>query len=149
MHAALRLRTPTEARARPTLNASDLEEKGIIVPNAKGREGEMIVQIVRASIKREERGRWLEVIKRNAAQTRAEEGCQGYQVAEDLEAPNTFVIVELWTNLDAVKNHFRAQFEELMSALGDVFAEPPEAFIHEVASTMTLQEVLAAAGMAR
>jgi quinol monooxygenase YgiN len=109
----------------------------------------MIVQIVRASIKPEQRDRWLEVIARNATQTRTEEGCQGYQVAEDLEVPNNFLIVELWTNLDAVKNHFRAQFEELMAALGDVFAEPPEAFIHEVASTMTLQEVLAAAGMAR
>lgn len=109
----------------------------------------MIVQIVRASIKPEERDRWLEVIAQNATQTRTEEGCQGYQVAEDLEVPNNFVIVELWTSLDAVKNHFRAQFEQLMGALGDVFAAPPEAFIHEVASTMTLQEVLAAAGMAQ
>ena len=108
----------------------------------------MIVQIVRASIKPEQRQQWLEVIERNANQTRAEEGCEGYQVAEDLETPNNFVIVELWTNLDAVKSHFRAQFEELMAALGDVFAAPPEAFIHEVASTLTLQEVLAEAGIA-
>jgi quinol monooxygenase YgiN len=109
----------------------------------------MIIQIVRASIKPEQRDRWLEVIERNATQTRADEGCQSYQVAEDLEAPNNFVIVELWTSLEAVKNHFRAQFEELMAALGEVFAEPPEGFIHEVASTLTLQEVLAAAGIAR
>ena len=109
----------------------------------------MIVQIVRASIKPEQRNRWREVIERNATQTRVEEGCLGYQVAEDLAAPNSFVIVELWTDLDAVKNHFRAQFEELMAALGDVFAAPPEAFIYEVASTLTLEEVLAAAGITR
>ena len=54
----------------------------------------MVVQLVRASIKPEQRDRWLEVIRRNAAQTRAEEGCEGYQIAEDLEAPNTFVIIE-------------------------------------------------------
>lgn len=108
----------------------------------------MIVQIVKASIKPDQRDRWLEVIERNATQTRAEEGCQSYQVAEDVEAPNNFVIVELWTSLDAVTNHFRTQFQELMSALGDVFAEPPEAFIHDVASTLSLQEVLAAAGIA-
>jgi hypothetical protein len=30
----------------------------------------MIVQIVRASIKAEQRNRWLEVIERNASQTR-------------------------------------------------------------------------------
>lgn len=109
----------------------------------------MIVQIVRASIKPEQRDRWLEVIQQNAAQTRAEEGCNGYQVAEDLEAPNSFVIVELWTDLEAVHAHFRTQFEGLMTALGDVFAAPPEAFIHEVASTLSLQEVLAAAGVAQ
>jgi quinol monooxygenase YgiN len=107
----------------------------------------MIVQIVRASIKPGRRDQWLEVIRRNAAQTRAEEGCEGYQVAEDLEAPNTFVIVELWANMDAVHNHFRAQFEPLMASLGDVFAAPPEAAIHQVSSTLTLGEVLAAAGI--
>jgi quinol monooxygenase YgiN len=109
----------------------------------------MVVQIVRASIKPEQRDRWLEVIRQNAVQTRAEEGCEGYQVAEDLEVPNSFVIVELWTSLDAVYDHFRSQFEGLMAALGDVFAAPPEASIHEVASTLSLGEVLAAAGIAQ
>ena len=108
----------------------------------------MVVQIVRASIKPEQRDRWLEVIRRNASQTRAEEGCEGYQVAEDLEAPNSFLIVEQWANLDAVVTHFRNQFEELMAALGDVFAAPPEASIHEVASTLALEDVLARAGIA-
>ncbi len=107
----------------------------------------MVVQLVRASIKPERRDRWLEVIRRNAAQTRAEEGCEGYQIAEDLEAPHTFVIIEQWANLDAVYKHFRAQFEDLMAALGDVFAVPPEAVIHEVASTLNLEQVLAAAGV--
>jgi quinol monooxygenase YgiN len=109
----------------------------------------MVVQLVRASIKPEQRDRWLEVIRRNAAQTRAEEGCEGYQIAEDLEAPNTFVIVEQWANLETVYKHFRNQFEELMDALRDVFAAPPEAAIHDVASTLTLDEVLAAAGIAQ
>jgi quinol monooxygenase YgiN len=109
----------------------------------------MIVQIVRASIKPEQRNRWLQVIERNATQTRVEEGCLGYQVAEDLEVPNSFVIVELWSDVDAVKNHFRAHFEALMAALGGVFAAPPETFIYEVASTLTLGEVLAATGIGR
>jgi quinol monooxygenase YgiN len=109
----------------------------------------MVIQLVRASIKPDQRDRWLEVIRENAAQTRVEEGCEGYQVAEDLEAPNTFVIIERWVNLEAVYSHFRNQFEELMAALGDVFAAPPEASIHEVSSTLSLDEVLAAAGLAR
>ena len=109
----------------------------------------MVVQVVRASIKPEQRDRWLEVIQGNAVQTRAEEGCEGYQVAEDLESPNTFVIVEQWADIEAVYSHFRNQFEGLMAALGDVFAAPPEASIHEVRSTLTLDEVLAGAGVSR
>jgi quinol monooxygenase YgiN len=109
----------------------------------------MVVQLVIASIKPEQRDRWLEVIRQNAVQTRTEEGCEGYQIAEDLEASNTFVIIERWANLDAVYSHFRSQFEELMAALGDVFASPPVASIHDVASTLTLDEVLTAAGIAR
>ena len=107
----------------------------------------MVIQVVRASIKPEQRDHWLEVIRRNAAQTRAEDGCERYQVAEDLETPNNFVIVEQWANLDAVYTHFRNQFQDLMAALGDVFAAPPEAFVYEVASTLTLEQVLAGAGM--
>ena len=107
----------------------------------------MLIQVIRASIKPDGRERWLEVIRQNAAQTRTEEGCEGYQVAEDLETPGNFVIVEQWANLEAVHTHFRNQFEGLMAALGDVFAAPPEAFVYEVGSTLTLEQVLAGAGM--
>jgi quinol monooxygenase YgiN len=109
----------------------------------------MVVQLVTASIKPEQRDRWLDVIRQNAVQTRTEEGCEGYRIAEDLETPNTFVIIEQWANLEAVYSHFRNHFEELMAALGDVFAAPPVASIHDVAATLTLDEVLAAAGIAR
>ncbi len=86
------------------------------------------------------------MIRDNAVRTRAEEGCEDYQVAEDLEAPNTFLIIEQWASLDAMYRHFHNKFEALMAALGDVFAAPPEAWIHELASTLTLDEVLAKAG---
>ena len=109
----------------------------------------MVIQLVSASIRPEQRDRWLELIRVNAAQTRAEEGCESYQIAEDLETPNSFVIIEQWADLEAVYSHFRNQFEELMAALGDVFAAPPEASIHELASTLTLDEVLAKAGLTR
>ena len=109
----------------------------------------MIVQIVRASIKAEHRDLWFEVIRRNATQTRAEEGCEGFQVAEDLEVPNSFVIVEMFRNMDALHEHFRGQFQGIMAALGDAFAAPPDASIHEIASTKSLGEVLAEAGIAQ
>ena len=107
----------------------------------------MLIQVVKAAIRPEQRDHWLDVIRRNAVQTRAEDGCEGYQVTEDLETPNNFVILEHWANLDAVHTHFRNQFGELMAALGDVFAAPPEASVYEVASTLTLEQVLAGAGI--
>ena len=108
----------------------------------------MVMQVVNVSIRPEQRDRWLELIRANAAQTRAEEGCENYQISEDLERPNDFVIVERWASLDAQYGHFRTpQFGELMGALGDIIAGPPEVSIHEVASTLTLDEALAAAGV--
>jgi quinol monooxygenase YgiN len=110
----------------------------------------MVIQLVRVSIRPDQRDRWLELIRKNAAQTRAEEGCESYEIGEDLEAPNTFIIVERWTNLEAQYAHFREPgFGDLMGALGDVLAGPPEVSIHEVGSTQTLEAALAAAGVSQ
>jgi quinol monooxygenase YgiN len=48
----------------------------------------MVIQLVSVSIRPEQRERWLELIPRNAAQTRAEEGCESYRISEELETPN-------------------------------------------------------------
>jgi quinol monooxygenase YgiN len=114
-------------------------------------EGEtLVIQLVRVSIVPEQRDKWLELIRLNAAQTRAEEGRESYEIGEEVETPNTFVITERWTSLDAQYSHFRnPQFGQLMGALRDVLAGPPEASIHEVASTQTFDEALAAAGVSQ
>ena len=101
----------------------------------------MVVQVVKVSIRPEQRDRWLELIRMNAAQTRAEQGCESYQIREDVEAPNDFLIVEQWGSLEAQYDHFRnPEFGKLMGSLRDVLAAPPEVSIHEVASTF--EEVL-------
>lgn len=106
----------------------------------------MVIQLVNVSIRPEQRDRWLDLIGLNAAQTRAEEGCESYRISEDVETPNTFVIVERWASLDAQYRHFRKpEFGELMGALGDVIAGAPEVSINEVSSTLMLDEALAAA----
>jgi hypothetical protein len=46
-----------------------------------GRKG-MVIQLVSVSIRLEQRDGWLELIRGNAAQTRAEEGCESYQISE-------------------------------------------------------------------
>lgn len=106
----------------------------------------MIVQVVRVSIEPEQREHWLEIIRLNAEQTRTEEGCESYQVGEDIETPNRFVLVEEWTTLEAQYAHFRSpEFGALMVGLADVLAEPPDVSIHDVASSLTLAEALKAA----
>jgi quinol monooxygenase YgiN len=110
----------------------------------------MVVQVVKVSIRPEQRERWLDVLRMNAAQTRAEEGCKSYQISEDLETPNNFLIVEEWATLEAQYDHFRnPEFGRLMGSLRDLLAAPPDVSIHHVTSTMTLDEALAAAGVAR
>jgi quinol monooxygenase YgiN len=110
----------------------------------------MVVQVVRASIRPQQRERWLDVIRMNAEQTRAEAGCKRYQIAEDLETPNTFLIMEEWTTPEAQYDHFRdPEFGRLMESLRDLLAAPPDVSIHQVASSMTLEEALNAAGTAR
>jgi quinol monooxygenase YgiN len=107
----------------------------------------MVIQIVRVSINPEARDAWLDLVRLNAARTRAEEGCEDYRIAVDLEAPDTFVIVEWWASLEAQYDFRRPEFAELMGALPGLLAAPPEVSIHEVSATLSLDEVLAAAGV--
>jgi quinol monooxygenase YgiN len=108
----------------------------------------MVIQLVNVLIRPEQRERWLELIRANAAQTRGEEGCESYRIGEDLDTPNSFVIVERWASLEAQYSHLRRpEFAELMGALRDVLAGPPEVSINEVSSTLAFDEALAAAGV--
>jgi quinol monooxygenase YgiN len=114
----------------------------------RGEASRMVLQVVRVPVREDRRERWLELIRENAQATRNEDGCERYQVCEDIETPGTFVIVEQWTGLDAQYAHFRNPgFQELLGSLGDVLAGPPEVSIHDVAATQSLEEALAAAGV--
>src|SRR5688500_10265938 len=110
----------------------------------------MVIQLVRVSIKPDQRDAWLDLIRENAAKTRAEEGCESYEIGEDIETPSTFMIVERWANLEAQYDHFRnPEFGKLMGALADIIAAPPEVSINEVSATLSLDEALSAAGVGR
>jgi quinol monooxygenase YgiN len=107
----------------------------------------MVIQVVNVSIRPDQRDRWLELVGRNAVQTRAEDGCESYRVCENVESPDEFVLVEEWTSLEAQYRHFRnPDFAALMGSLSDVLAGPPDVSIHEVKSTQNLDQALEAAG---
>jgi quinol monooxygenase YgiN len=109
----------------------------------------MIIQLVKVSIRPERRERWLKLLREMVVPTRSEPGCVAFRIAEDVESPNTFHLVEQWADIEAQYEHFRnPRFGALMGALEDVLAGPPEVTIHTVASTQTMDEALAAAGVA-
>jgi quinol monooxygenase YgiN len=108
----------------------------------------MVIQLVRVSINPDQREKWLDIVRATVAGVRDEAGSEGCVACEDLENANNFVLVERWRDLEAQYDHFRRpEFSELMGSLDDVLAGPPEISIHEVASTLTLEEALAAAGV--
>ena len=108
----------------------------------------MVVVHVRVPIKPEARERWLELADAVTGPPRAEDACRSYQMFEAVETPGTFLFFEEWESIDGLYNHFHtAHFTELSGALGDVLAAPPEGWVHELASTRTLDETLAAAGI--
>ena len=62
--------------------------------------------------------------------------------------PASSFFVEEWESIDGLHSHFHtAHFTELFGALGEVLAAPPEGWVYELASTRTLDETLAAAGI--
>lgn len=44
-------------------------------------------------------------LEKLVAPTRAEPGCQAYDLHEDMETPGTFVFVEIWDDADALAAH--------------------------------------------
>jgi quinol monooxygenase YgiN len=87
-------------------------------------------------------------VSRVAALSRAEAGCEGYLMCEDIETPNAFIFVERWRSLDALRGHFQTpHFGDLFGALPKMAAEPPDVQIHDVSSAVAFDELLTAAGV--
>ena len=108
----------------------------------------MVILHASVPIKAEARSRWLEIAEAVTGPARAEEACRGYRVYEDIDSPNSFIFVEEWDSLKGLYGHFQTpHFTEFFAALGDVLAGPPEGSVHEVASTLTLDDALRAGGV--
>jgi quinol monooxygenase YgiN len=76
------------------------------------------------------------VLADRAAAVRAEPGCAGYEVAELLDEPATFLIVQTWTSAGAMRAHFAAEdHATYQHAVDELLARPSEVLIHDVAAT--------------
>jgi quinol monooxygenase YgiN len=76
------------------------------------------------------------LLAERALAVRAEPGCAGHEVAELLDEPASFLVVQTWTSRDAMRAHFasaaNASYQQEVDAL---LARPSEVVLHDVAST--------------
>jgi quinol monooxygenase YgiN len=71
-----------------------------------------------------------------AADARDEPGCDGYEVAELVEDPATFLVVESWASADAMRAHFASpDHATYLHQVDELLARPSEVLVHEVATT--------------
>ncbi|MDA0162865.1 antibiotic biosynthesis monooxygenase [Solirubrobacter ginsenosidimutans] len=76
------------------------------------------------------------LLAERAVAVRAEDGCAGYEVAELLDAPASFVIVQTWTSSEALRAHYATEeHAEYQHAVDELLATPSEVVIHQVGST--------------
>lgn len=67
---------------------------------------------------------------------RAEPGCAGYEVAELVDEPATFLVVETWESAEAMRAHFASDdHASYQHQVDELLARPSEVLVHEVAST--------------
>jgi quinol monooxygenase YgiN len=77
-----------------------------------------------------------QVLADRALATRAEPGCAGYDVAELVDEPAGFLVVETWTSDDAMRAHFASDAHATYQhQVDELLARPSEVLIHEVAAT--------------
>jgi quinol monooxygenase YgiN len=72
-----------------------------------------------------------------ARAVREEPGCAGYEVAELLEAPAAFLVVQTWASAEAMRAHFAsAAHASYQHAVDELLAAPSRVAIHEIAATV-------------
>jgi quinol monooxygenase YgiN len=71
-----------------------------------------------------------------AVAARGEPDCKGYEVAELLDEPATFLVVETWASADALRAHFASDdHATYQHQVDELLARPSEVVLHEVATT--------------
>jgi quinol monooxygenase YgiN len=72
-----------------------------------------------------------------ATVTRAEPGCERYDVAELLDEPATFLVVQTWASADVMRAHYASEdHATYQHQVDELLARPSEVVVHEVAGTV-------------
>ena len=133
------------ARARPRGADGDLAGRGLrsrararACAGARARVPGMSTQVVVARLEGLT-GRASELrtlLADRARVVRAEPGCAGYEVAELVDEPAAFLIVQTWTSSEALRAHFSSAAQaEYQHEVDELLANPSQVVLHDVAST--------------
>jgi quinol monooxygenase YgiN len=99
----------------------------------------MILVTGRVQVPSEHRDRFVATATEMCSASRAEEGCIGYRIYEDLEQPGRYVFIEEWQDDEALQRHFaEPHTAKLMGALPGLLGEAPDALFHTVLATRRL-----------
>ena len=80
-------------------------------------------------------GELRELLVARARVARREPGCADYEVAELLDAPAAFLVVETWESAEAMRTHFAsAAHAEYQLQVDQLLATPSAVVVHEVAA---------------
>jgi quinol monooxygenase YgiN len=72
-----------------------------------------------------------------AAVARAEPGCAGYEVAELVDEPAAFLVVQTWTSPETMRAHFASEAHaSYQHEVDELLARPSDVVLHEVAATV-------------
>ncbi|WP_208559737.1 putative quinol monooxygenase [Marinilactibacillus kalidii] len=84
-------------------------------------------------IKEEKREIFLSDINELIAETRKEAGCVEYNLYESIEERNTFIMVEVWENQDAIEVHNQSPLlQKLFNNVADFSAKAPVLRVSEL-----------------
>jgi quinol monooxygenase YgiN len=71
-----------------------------------------------------------------AREVRSEDGCVSYEVAELLDQPAAFLVVQTWTSSETMRAHFSTQTQAAYQHdVDELLATPSEVVLHQVEST--------------
>ena len=94
----------------------------------------MVVGDVYALVAR--RAEASELMRESQDRARSQPGCIGYSFAEVVGDPGHYVVVEEWSDAEALDAHFASDaFTDYQRRVSDLLATPSEVRIHHVSQT--------------
>jgi quinol monooxygenase YgiN len=83
--------------------------------------------VVHFKVKRDQVDAVLEAAKKAVPPSRAEKGCAGYDLEQNLEDPTEFFLLESWHDTQALRDHAATpHFADFIKVIGASVEEPPK-----------------------